>query len=90
MSEVMINPNQVEEKAANMETLAKSMQAKVQEVHNLAGRLKEVWQDEVHEEFESSFTKLSASFEELINAIPGYANLAKSHAERMRQIGQNG
>lgn len=89
MSEVMINPDQVDKKANEIETLAKTMKAKVEEVHTLAVSLKEVWQDEAQEEFETSFTKLSNSFEEFISAIPGYAAQAHNHADIMRRTGKN-
>lgn len=90
MSEVLINPDSVKEKVANLDSLAKRMKTKVEEVHSLAKSMKESWQDTVQENYESDFAKLSQSFESFADSIPEFTRQAQFHAELMRKIGQNG
>lgn len=90
MSEIMINPDEVEAKAAEMKNLAEQMKKKAEEVHTTAKSLKEVWQDEAQESFEGDFNKLSQSFTGLIGEIPAFIKQANAHAEAMRQAGKNG
>lgn len=90
MSEVLINPDQVVAKANDLNSLAKRMKAKVDEVHSLAKSMGTVWKDTAQENFERDFSKLSGSFTSFIEAIPEFTSQAEAHAELMRTIGQNG
>ena len=89
MSEIMINPDQVEAKAAEMENLAKQMKNKAENVNTTAKSLKKVWQDEAQESFEGDFNKLSQSFTGLIDEISTFIKQANAHAEAMRNAGKN-
>ena len=89
MSEIMINPEEVEAKAAEMKQLTAQMKSKVEEVHATANSLKSVWQDVSMEGFEGDFTKLTQSFAGFLEEVPTFINQANQHAEDMRKIGQN-
>lgn len=90
MSEILINPDQVEQKASEMEKLVKNLKLKIEEVNGTATSLKEVWQDTVQENYESDFTRLSQNFHTLTDSLPAYIAQAHNHADIMRRLGQNG
>ena len=90
MSEIMISPDEVEAKAAEMQNLTKQMKGKVEEVHTTARSLKEIWQDKAQENFEGDFNKLAQSFTGFIEEIPAFIKQAEAHADAMRRVGQNG
>ena len=88
MSNVMINPDQVDSYADNMKSLATKMVNKINEVHSLAQSMKNVSQDEFQESFDADFAKLSQGFAEFAQNVGEYTSAAKNHASIMRQIGR--
>lgn len=87
MSEIMINPDEVEAKAGEMKKLTADLKSKVEEIHTTATSLKNVWQDQAQETFEGDFNKLTQSFEGFIDEVPNFINQANVHADNMRKIG---
>lgn len=87
MNEIKITPQALIALADDLNTKAMAMKNNVENTHSLAQELKTVWQDKTQEEYEKDFANLSSSFEEYLNALPGFIRQAKDHAEAMIRIG---
>ena len=84
---ILIDPGKVEEYAAQIESLAGQMKVKMGEVDAQVRSLKAVWEDQAMGSYEADFTKLSESFNELMQTIPPFVENAREHAQTMRRIG---
>lgn len=85
---IKIEPSKVESNADTIDSLGKQMQTQMETVYATVKSLNADWQDSVQVNWETDFTKLKRSFEELTEMIPTYTSEARGHAEQMRRIGR--
>ncbi len=85
MADIRINPDVLDEKAANVRSLKEEHDSIIENLRNLINGLNEIWTGEAQTAFIANFEGMRSTFDQFSEMLEGYAKLMNENARVMRE-----